>query len=109
MGPVKHPPLTGPNITNITTGGWWDADLGVPLFVGDSTWILLGDVESLVSIPRTPNAMGQLQGLSAGDAGALSELRVQWQETPNGLAAPFFRLLGESTVPAGAIALPAPS
>ena len=92
---LAQQPLTGPGITNVASGGYWDADLGVTF--GD--YVLLGDVIAQPAQRRTPNAIGAQK--SGGPVGVIS-----WAEAPDGLAAPFTVLRAQSTVPAGALLLP---
>lgn len=52
--------LTGPGLTDMTGGGYWDGDLGVVLSCpGSATaWAMLGDVLAQPAARRTPNAVG---------------------------------------------------
>lgn len=105
--PSPLTPLTGPTLTPVAGGGYWDADLGVPLLVPSgagangslATWLLLGDVAAAggAAVQRTPNVAGQLR----------PSLAVAWRVDGDGRPRASFPLLAESTVPAGAFALPA--
>lgn len=56
---VSMTPLTGPGLTPLPGGGWWDADLGVP--IGSSAagwWLVLGDVLGSLTHARVPSAIG---------------------------------------------------
>ena len=91
-------PLTGPGITDLSTGGYWDADLGIVFQGPNNTWFAVeGDVLGSVQHARVPNAIGVVDSLSP------SNFKVTWVQGSNGLATPFFPLLAQSTVPAGAI------
>jgi hypothetical protein len=95
-------PLTGPQLTPIRSGGYWDADLGVPIIIPSSacSFIMLGDVLGNVQHARIPNAIGTVMNLT------VDGFEVSWNcDTDTGLPIPFFPLLGQSTVPSGAIAV----
>jgi hypothetical protein len=89
--------LTGPGLTNLTASGkqnvYWDADLGICF----GNFVLLGDVIAQPNQRRVPNAIG-IAAFSSNPSTPVT-WSVQW----DGLAQPFFPLLGRSTVPAGAV------
>ena len=89
----------------------WDADLGVPLAVQSTLYVMLGDVLGSAPHPRLPSAIGVVNRTSTFTvqhvAGPILHAFTlgSWREDAGGLPEPVFPLLGASTVPSGAIAL----
>lgn len=96
-------PLSGPGLSDITTGGYWDGDLGVPLpIIGDNTsfWLLEGDILGSVDHARIPNAIARAKLMAPA-----RNLAVHWHLAANGLPIEIFPLRAKSSVPAGGLAL----
>lgn len=115
--PTLLTPLTGPNITNLrpASRGHWDGDLGIPLWIHPTPsssspssvlLLLLGDVFSHPqTTPRTPNAINAPTNLTRLCDQQQPPL---WRErSEDGVPVPPLPLLGVSTVPSGALHLPA--
>jgi len=83
--------ITGPGQTP------WDGDLGVQFIFNDRISFLEGDILHQ-NYTRIPNAVGWCANIT--------DCKVQWNNFPNQpFPYPFYYLLGQSTVPTGAVSI----